>query len=958
MAFLDSAGLSYYDSKLKNSINDYTTGINLVRGTRDFQRGLNRPYQNTTALNDGFSFNSQFMPNKTKDEDGFTCVDWTNRTDQSVAGYATTSLVYGLKKGDIVTISFDFMLIENQSNENRYIANANEVNKYGTRIKWKDFILSYVTGSSSTIEKGVWYPVVIYYTIQSDEIEAFDFSVASVGGQITKFRKINVQRGEIKNPVWSPSPLDSDYNDYKYLGYNGFVGTKDCVIGTGDFVTYGSSTKVNKTGFYIAGGPEYISTVKDSEGFTNFLYKSSEDKVSFITASACSVGKLSAGESVTVGFDIMFGEDFIPASNVPTRIDSSGIFENLTTHVNHNNHSFDQYGISGDIKGVWQHASLAITSDRDIEDCWVLLQLQPRGAGSIYFRKVFVYKGSVINPIWSLSPLELLSAPVPISQGGTGGTTSKAAQYNLLNDMILENTVMDDSSQFIMRYKSPSTTGGLAYIRNASNVWNWIASKIKSIFGFNDSGVLSIEHGGTGSTKAVDGLTALGGASIASQGTMIPYDSDLNTYNVPGTYYSGSSEYSKRIAHSPTTTSGYKLIVEKSYANVRLTQTAYYVNGTTDPIWRRSSIDSGTTWSDWQSLITTFVELTDQTKGKLPIESGGTGSGTEKDARNNLFNKVTQQDGYITDKSNIMLWFSDETDRVRYRSGSALWNYIKSKIEADDSLGGGGTTEIQSFPEDCMDGPLNISSGVYEVDKNNLPSWMPSGFKFDLSKYTHWLFLEVNEIVKGFFVMNLHHIFYGEGMGGPWYDYACYRYLYPKEKTNGYFERSGWQLLTMPMVSSDFTSDGSVPVTNKTSSTGSININWNSPTTMFGPWEKINQSMRIVISGYGDRFYIYGPNFNQYRFVNLTFTNTDSDHDLYDHKFIITVPNTNKGVVMPADMFYNRVESPGNMGEVRRLPDPTITPSTDSSYPNAIYMYGSGWSSEKGYTVTSAYGIR
>ena len=91
---------------------------------------------------------------------------------------------------------------------------------------------------------------------------------------------------------------------------------------------------------------------------------------------------------------------------------------------------------------------------------------------------------------------------LPVANGGTGATAAKVAQYNLLNSINSEDGNIGDSSLFAFAYTSPSSTTGVLYKRNGTNVWNWIVSKIRSTFGFNASNVLPVTNGGTGSTSA------------------------------------------------------------------------------------------------------------------------------------------------------------------------------------------------------------------------------------------------------------------------------------------------------------------------------------------------------------------------------------------------------------------------------------------------------------------------
>lgn len=105
---------------------------------------------------------------------------------------------------------------------------------------------------------------------------------------------------------------------------------------------------------------------------------------------------------------------------------------------------------------------------------------------------------------------------LPVANGGTGATTAKAAQNALLNDITAEDGSPEDSSLFTFAYVSPSSANGVLYKRTGSNVWNWIVSKIRSIFGFNSSNVLDVEHGGTGFNDFPAMLVDLSSTSSAS----------------------------------------------------------------------------------------------------------------------------------------------------------------------------------------------------------------------------------------------------------------------------------------------------------------------------------------------------------------------------------------------------------------------------------------------------------
>lgn len=67
--------------------------------------------------------------------------------------------------------------------------------------------------------------------------------------------------------------------------------------------------------------------------------------------------------------------------------------------------------------------------------------------------------------------------PVAIGSGGTGGTTTNAARYNLLNDMSSNTSDMTDNSLFVFKYASSSESNGAVCTRTAPLVYKYIATK-------------------------------------------------------------------------------------------------------------------------------------------------------------------------------------------------------------------------------------------------------------------------------------------------------------------------------------------------------------------------------------------------------------------------------------------------------------------------------------------------
>lgn len=77
------------------------------------------------------------------------------------------------------------------------------------------------------------------------------------------------------------------------------------------------------------------------------------------------------------------------------------------------------------------------------------------------------------------SDLTDLTGTLPIEQGGTGGVTAKAAQYNILKVMGNDNNPPSDASEFVFALPTinASEVNGAVFKKSAAGVWGWIASK-------------------------------------------------------------------------------------------------------------------------------------------------------------------------------------------------------------------------------------------------------------------------------------------------------------------------------------------------------------------------------------------------------------------------------------------------------------------------------------------------
>ena len=110
------------------------------------------------------------------------------------------------------------------------------------------------------------------------------------------------------------------------------------------------------------------------------------------------------------------------------------------------------------------------------------------------------------------------SLPLSIANGGTGATTAKGAEYNINGGISEVTTAMTDYTQISMKYITPSTTNGVFYYKNATQIWDYIKSKIESILGIGGSnGVPTAPTASAGTNTTQIATTAFVNTSISNK---------------------------------------------------------------------------------------------------------------------------------------------------------------------------------------------------------------------------------------------------------------------------------------------------------------------------------------------------------------------------------------------------------------------------------------------------------
>lgn len=204
---------------------------------------------------------------------------------------------------------------------------------------------------------------------------------------------------------------------------------------------------------------------------------------------------------------------------------------------------------------------------------------------------------------------------MPISRGGTGATDAQNARKNLLLDTLETESGTGDTSFFVML----SAVRDGVLVRTAENVWNYIANKIRSTFGFNSSNILPIKNGGTGNNHGV--LTTISHNPI----TTLANDTVANWMKInTGTYWFNL----ENVLHGQPTQYGYLLNIAGNGSNC-INQ--FFLPPGSNRIYYRGT-NGATNNNGAMGEFSRIRNITDT----VGIVNGGTGATTAADARTNL----------------------------------------------------------------------------------------------------------------------------------------------------------------------------------------------------------------------------------------------------------------------------------------------------------------------------------
>jgi len=135
---------------------------------------------------------------------------------------------------------------------------------------------------------------------------------------------------------------------------------------------------------------------------------------------------------------------------------------------------------------------------------------------------------------------------LPVANGGTGQTTAKGAEYNIIGGVEQVTTAFDDNRYIAVRNQTVSDTNGTFRWFKVSNLWDYIKGKIQSIaltIGSTTSAIAETLYGSITVKNSSDATTASISQAGAITGTSATISGNVLGSNVPyfGTVYSSNT---------------------------------------------------------------------------------------------------------------------------------------------------------------------------------------------------------------------------------------------------------------------------------------------------------------------------------------------------------------------------------------------------------------------------------
>lgn len=199
-------GITATNERIDN-LDDMTTGINLLRGTKDFANGTIKWLPESNYCIDGF-FNAPRSGAPTfkvvKDKEGNAAVTIVEGAE---GAQLTCITLEPYARNDKFTLSFEFMFEDiskvTPDTGLAYIGITNSQTFAGYKtVTVKDVM------DSESIKAGKWYTAKYIYSATEDSVETRCLRLSIIGNTYGFVRRPVLLKGEVHNPVSSLSPLD------------------------------------------------------------------------------------------------------------------------------------------------------------------------------------------------------------------------------------------------------------------------------------------------------------------------------------------------------------------------------------------------------------------------------------------------------------------------------------------------------------------------------------------------------------------------------------------------------------------------------------------------------------------------------------------------------------------------------------------------------------------------------
>lgn len=310
--------------------------------------------------------------------------------------------------------------------------------------------------------------------------------------------------------------------------------------------------------------------------------------------------------------------------------------------------------------------------------------------------------------VHALPALTSCTGTLTVAKGGTGATTAKGAEYNILGSMAESTNAITDDSQVVFKYSSPSATQGVTLWKKASLIWNYIKGKADSIY-------LKLT-GGTISNTASRALNIKRNATGAAN---IQFENSNGILGAIG--MSSVNGGVVRYQADSSATESYTLLDTGNYKNtVTPANIGAYSSSTSRTANTVLASPNGSAGA------ATFRSLVSADLPTVPASKGGSGKTTLVDSANAYINALTSGSSVPTDDDYMITQYASggtTTTTYHRRKMSVVWEYFKSKAASVFLQKSGDTMNTDAY----LSFPTSNDARQLLIGKSQIKNVVPSG---------------------------------------------------------------------------------------------------------------------------------------------------------------------------------------------------------------------------------------